>query len=547
MYHRRARITHRFTLARLDGEPRRKSALLINPPVYDVQYWAQWSQPYGLLRIASLLRQHRYRRIELFDFLQTDERRKVKFHKIQPGQSYVELDRPTDRIRPLIIEKHGERLELTRFHFGKAWEEFDAWLDAKGFTKRWPPSEIMISATMTYWWESTRDLIGRLRRRFGPRCPPIILGGIYPTLAPEHAARYTGADLVVAGEVPEANDLPTDLTLYETPPVYSIITPSRGCPFDCSYCAQKTINGTERRVRFRTPPEVVAEMRDKYTTYGIRDFAFYADFLLWGFRENLVPILQQIVNEKLPFHLFAPEGLDTRFLSQDPRLLPLMKEAGFQKIYLPVENIDDSYLRMLNRKHVRLEHFVQAANMCERAGFRMRNLEVNAFVLYGLPEEQIDHVVKTVLFVSEVVGSIIPMLFAPVPSTALYQKWLPYFHEHGWNRELQRLNGKLYPFLDINEGSISEYVDIQRLMYSLNSHFRSRSFRVFGENRVAQSFRANVANGFGEFVRAHVSRAVPMTRDTLTCSESEIPAAPTTETVGSTMSLNGRDDRDIAL
>lgn len=500
----RGRIVQRFSLASLGGDPRKKSALLINPPLYDTQYWAMWAQPYGLLRIASLLRQHRYKRIELFDFLETDERRKVAFHKIQPDQSYGEMDRPNDRIRPVVIEKRGQQLELTRFHFGKPWEEFDAWLDAKGFTRRWPPSEIMISATMTYWWESTRDLITRLRHRFGSKCPPIVLGGIYPTLVPQHATQYSGADLVVAGEVEEANGLPTDLSLYERAPTYAIITPSRGCPFDCFYCAQKTINGGERRVRFRAPQDVVAEMREKYERYGIRDFAFYADFLLWGVRENLIPVLEQIVRDKLPFHLFAPEGLDTRFLSQDPCLLPLMKAAGFQKIYLPVESIDDTYLRMLNRKHVRLEHFVKASRMCEEAGFRMRNLEVNAFVLYGLPTEKIDHVVKTVLFVSEVVGSVIPMLFAPVPSTALYEKWLPYFCERGWDRDLHKLNGKLYPFLGINEGSISDYLDLQRLMFMLNTHFRSRSFRVFGETRVADAFRANVANGFGDFVRRHV-------------------------------------------
>ena len=36
--------------------PGKRRALLINPPVYDAQYWARWSQPAGLLRIATLLR-----------------------------------------------------------------------------------------------------------------------------------------------------------------------------------------------------------------------------------------------------------------------------------------------------------------------------------------------------------------------------------------------------------------------------------------------------------------------------------------------------------
>jgi hypothetical protein len=46
-------------------------------------------------------------------------------------------------------------------------DEFDAWLDERGFTAANPPDEVWIGATMSYWWESARDLVGRLRRRWG--------------------------------------------------------------------------------------------------------------------------------------------------------------------------------------------------------------------------------------------------------------------------------------------------------------------------------------------------------------------------------------------
>ena len=226
------------------------------------------------------------------------------------------------------------------------------------------------------------------------------------------------------------------------------------------------------------------------------DFAFYADFLLWRFEGNFQRVLEMIVKEKLPFRLHAPEGFDVRSLSRSQRLVDLMKAAHFEKIYLPCESIDDEYVRSLNRQHVRLEHFVKAVSMVKRAGFRLRNLEVNAFVLYGLPEENIDTVVKTILFVSEIVGSIIPMLFTPVPTTRIFQDYLPYFRRKGWDRDLHMLNGKLYPFLEINEGSVSDYIDLQRLMYTLNAHYRSRSFQIWGDTRVSAAFRDNLNNGF---------------------------------------------------
>ncbi len=133
-------------------------------------------------------------------------------------------------------------------------------------------------------------------------------------------------------------------------------------------------------------------------------------------------------------------------------------------------------------------------------------MDINGFVLYGLPGEKINNVVKTIIFVSEAVGSIIPMLFTPGPGTRLNQSYLALFRERGWDRDLHMLNGKLYPFLEMNEGSVADYVDLQRLMYMLNTHYRTRSFQLFGGTQVSAAFRENLNNGFDsvlERVRSH--------------------------------------------
>ena len=88
------------------------------------------------------------------------------------------------------------------------------------------------------------------------------------------------------------------------------------------------------------------------------------------------------------------------------------------------------------------------------------------------------------------------MLFTPVPTTQIYDAHLPYFRERGWDEDLHMLNGKLYPFLSMNEGSVEDYLDLQRLMFTLNTHYRSRSFQVFGDSRVSTAFRDNLSNGF---------------------------------------------------
>lgn len=489
-----AKVVRGFTRGDVARRCRSKTALLINPPVYDTQYWAEWSQPYGLLRIGAWLRNLDYKRIVLFDFLETDEARRVPSHRIRPDETYAETNKPTRPIPPISVSKDGDSIELFKKHFGKTWTEFDAWLDQQGFTSKRPPDEVWISAIMTYWWESVRDLTIRLKRRFGKKTK-IILGGIYPTLCPEHAAQMTQADVVVVGEVAEGNDLWTDLSLYERRPDYAIITPSRGCPYNCAYCAQRKLNNGVRKVRHREPTDILDEMKHKYNTWGIRDFAFYADALLVGHRKNFMPLLKMIVRQDLPFRLHAPEGMDAAPIARSQELAHLLKAASFQKIYLPVEAVDEGYLRSLNRSHARLEDVVIAAEHLRAAGFKPRNMDINGFVLYGLPGEKIENVVKTIVFVSEAIGSIIPMLFTPVPGTRLYEDYSPWFRQRGWDHDLHMLNGKLYPFLEMNEGSIADYVDLQRLMYMLNAHFRDRSFQLFGETRVSAAFRENLGNG----------------------------------------------------
>ncbi len=57
------------------------------------------------------------------------ERRTVARRRIAPGESFVEKDAPDPKSPPYRIEKNGQALELWKYHFGKSWSEFDAWLD----------------------------------------------------------------------------------------------------------------------------------------------------------------------------------------------------------------------------------------------------------------------------------------------------------------------------------------------------------------------------------------------------------------------------------
>ena len=268
--------------------PHSRRALLINPPVYDAQYWARWSQPAGLLRIAPLLKARGYA-LTLLDCMETDAAGMV------PKRALRENDRRKTVCRDNIAKP--------LYHFGLPLTDINGRM---GEMTNDPPDEVWVTSVMTYWWESTRDVVNLARKHF-PRAT-ILVGGIYPTLAAEHARDHLlNADIIFKGEIADASNLPTDLSLYHKPPTYAILTTSRGCPWDCVYCAARAIN-LGPKLRQRTIDDVMEEIRDKHARFGIRRFGFYEDNALIAKDNHFERMMQAIIESGLRLELYAPEG-----------------------------------------------------------------------------------------------------------------------------------------------------------------------------------------------------------------------------------------------
>jgi radical SAM superfamily enzyme YgiQ (UPF0313 family) len=439
---------------------RAKNCLLINPPVYDTRYWDRWSQPYGLLKIARLLRS-RGHRVRLIDCLEGS--RSGKARKYIRGEITV-----------------GD-VTLTMYHFGLSFENLYRTLNALEYV----PDYVFVTSIMTYWWESTRDLVELVKNVFP--ASEVILGGIYPTLCPDHAERNTRADVIVVGEVADASNLWTDLSLYREPPKYAVVTSSRGCPYDCAHCAQRKLNGLG--VRHRDPEDVVAEIVEKNEKYGIQKFAFYEDNILIDCEANFERTLDLLLRRNARFHFSAPEGFEVRLLY--PRLLRKMKSVGFRSIYLPLEVASVAQSMKLDQKNVQLNEFEDAVEYCRQAGYTpgMRQ-ELNAFILYGVPHQPMDHLVETIFYAAHRVGNVTPMLYSPVPGSRLYAEYEWYFKEKGL--ELQALNGKLFPFWELNKVNPSDYIDVQRLMYALHTQLRGKAFDFLGDSLIPKLVRQSL-------------------------------------------------------
>lgn len=500
---------------------------MISPPIYDTQYWAHWSLPYGLLRVASWLRTKDYL-LKLIDCLESNNSKRTVHKKMRKVRKLCSIEEYVPPRWAGFRPPEGEKIE---YCFGispddlrkrlKAIQAHARSAKASLFdTEVFPePDEIWISSIMTYWWESTKETIGVCREVF-PKAV-IRVGGIYPTLAPQHAITNLGLhnplhlqgreldpldpdqqarDIIVSATIPDANPLPLALDLYEEDgtgepekgdglPQYTILTTSRGCPFKCAYCAANVLN-EGRRVWVREFGSAYEEVKHWFAL-GIREFCFYEDNLLLG-KSNFTDLIQQIADDPDldGIELHAPEGIEVRLLHA--HIVQLMRKAGFKKLYFPLETVNANMQRKWDRNHTNMDKFFYALQNAVGAGYKQHCQDINCFVLFGLPDEDLQAVYDTVVFASSRVGSVIPMLFTPVPSTPLYEMYKEYIEEKEFG--LHHLNGKLLPFLDYNRRkypglSARDYFAIESLMWRINAKVRSESFNLGGMGRVSQAFR----------------------------------------------------------
>jgi radical SAM superfamily enzyme YgiQ (UPF0313 family) len=522
-------------------------ALLIQPPVYDTQYYAEWSMPSGLLKVATWLREIGYD-TRLVDCLYPDAAGNVKHEIRKIVQVCSTVEWTLADYRTMVKERIGKTtIELPphhryKFEFGlplHAVEELLVPKEQRAFfeDERWTPDEIWITSIMTYWCESTRDT-ALLMKRLYPEAR-LRIGGIYPTLAPHHLRHALGAaghsfevvrgrdlvverigdqavvrngDCIVTGEIPAASNADLDFECYremtrlldgeERLPKYAILTTSRGCPFDCAYCAQKAYNEGSLKVRIRSANDTFAEIRHKYHTYGIHEIAFYEDnFLLEKPNvERLLRLLLQHKDEMPHLKLYAPEGVEVRLLHQDLEFVKLMRESGFESVYLPLETMSRDVTRAWNRRHSHAGLFEGAVKICQEANFRLHDMEVNAFVLFGMPDEDLNDVVNTMFYAAEMVGGLVPMLFTPAPGSIMFEQFEGYlFEEMGFN--LHHLNGKLYPFLRYNHQRtgirLADYVALESLAFRLNAKTMGQTFKLDASNAVYGALRRVLAEADG--------------------------------------------------
>ncbi len=397
---------------------KRPELLLLNPWIHDFAAYDLWARPMGLLVLAAELRRQGWEP-RLVDCLDRD----------YPDMGAVKIKRHSHgRFHRTPIPKPGALSHVPRTYSRYGVEP--------GLIKRelasWntEPAAILVTGLMTYWYPGVQEAIKLVKEAFP--AAPVLLGGVYASLIPEHARAHSGADQVLpgpgegsltealfrwTGRVPVGNAesgrllFTPALDLLRRVRFLPVLT-SRGCPFRCTYCASKSLVPAFLR---RDPADLAREIERAWLDYGFSDIALYDDAFLVDAQSHALPLLKMISERIAGLRWHCPNGLHASAIS--PVVAHAMKKAGFETIRLGFESSSDQFHRETGGKTSK-EHFLNAVRNLKDAGFRMEQL--GAYLLVGLPGQSRGRIEEDIELVLNAGATPKLAEYSPIPGTAMW-------------------------------------------------------------------------------------------------------------------------------
>ena len=175
-----------------------------------------------------------------------------------------------------------------------------------------------------------------------------------------------------------------DASRYSTKRMVPIFT-SRGCPFNCTFCAGRKVTG--QIFRPRSPENVVAEMEHVKEKYKVGEIHIEDDNFTFD-KKRTERILDMMIGKKLGLDWRTPNAVRADLL--DEPLLKKMKESGLVELSIAPESGDQEVITKLLHKNLSLKKVEEIVSACKKLGIR-----VNCFFIVGFPGETKENQRKT--------------------------------------------------------------------------------------------------------------------------------------------------------
>jgi len=396
--------------------------LLFQPPIYDFALYDLYLKPYGLLRLGRWFEESGY---EVFFLNGLDYKDSETNNLLGSPRRAANGTGKFPRMRAPL----PDGVESARY-FGRYGVLPEV---LKSRIKDYNPDLIFITSGMTYWYKGVVEAV-EISKELFPLIP-VITGGIYAKLMPEHCKNITGTDYVVSGNIKETitailqsfslplpvGDIPVNpLMLEEVWKDAGVLRLNEGCPFHCDYCASDILCKNFTQGVAEIAFESMVEM---YERYGTSNFAFYDDALLVNSSKSFKPFLGLVIKKKLPVKFYLPNAVHLQFIDTETAFL--MKRAGFQEIRLGYESSSSDFHADYDDKFPDDDLF-RVVEALKEAGFSKNS--ITAYVLGGLPLQPWKEVEKSLITASSAGIKVSLAEYSSVPGTPLWKKSVDLCH-----------------------------------------------------------------------------------------------------------------------
>lgn len=197
------------------------------------------------------------------------------------------------------------------------------------------------------------------------------------------------------------------------------ILTSRGCPFNCVFCAASLI--WRRRARFHSPEYVVGEIKQLAERYGIDEILIFDDLFTQN-KKRLREVVRLIREEKLD------ERLSFTCLSRtdtlDEETCQLLKKMNVKRLNLGFESGSPRVLKYLKRNTTTVEQNKRAIELAKKHDF-----VVDGYFMLGTPYETKKDMMLTLNFIKNNPVDVVTLsITTAYPGTELWG----YAKQHGF-------------------------------------------------------------------------------------------------------------------
>lgn len=263
---------------------------------------------------------------------------------------------------------------------------------------------------------------------------------------------------------------------------------SRGCPFNCVFCANATVHG--KKIRFMSVEKVINEVKRMKDNFGLTSLMIEDDHFLAD-KKRAKRILKML--SELDLRIEFPNGLAVYAI--DEEIGQLLKNAGTSMVSLAVESGSDYVLQKIINKPLKVGMIKPSVRI-----LRDNGIQVHAFIVLGLPGEMHEHRLETMNMLQNVGFDWVHIFIAiPIVGSRLYDICVD--NNYLLNNDM---NNHIISRANIKAPGVDP-VEIEESAYQMNLsiNFVNNFNMSQGEHKKAATYFKNVAQKYPEHAFAH--------------------------------------------